>query len=392
MKKVLLGLAVGFVCAFALTGCGETDQIKVYSRDTTSGTRDGFFTNIGYEDAKSDDKLLAPGTVIVDSNGSMLTSIAGDEYGIGYASLASVLETDTVKGLTYEGVEGTIENVQNGTYKLSRNFNYIVAEDADMTENQATMVKAFLKFMSSDEGMTIVSSNDGILMEEISEAPKWSELKTTDEDVLAAFKEYNPAALEKAAQNPAYNNLLNKVAAAYSAPNTDVNQSEMIALVLNFDNSVRLQVVREDYFNGRTLQLVSGEELAALEDSVSEELQQIVKDVYKNTLKVKDLQIDRYKDQIKAVKKNDSLTKEQKQEAVDKLNGQVKAVKAEIKTLKKNSKQKIKDTAAVYLAEMRVEFTQRQNAQLSSAQQKEEAAAQAPAQEVKADNKKPVAK
>lgn len=212
------------------------------------------------------------------------------------------------------------------------------------------------------------------------------------EDVLAAFKEYNPAALEKAAQNPAYNNLLNKVAAAYSAPNTDVNQSEMIALVLNFDNSVRLQVVREDYFNGRTLQLVSGEELAALEDSVSEELQRIVKDVYKNTLKVKDLQIDRYKDQIKAVKKNDSLTKEQKQEVVDKLNGQVKAVKAEIKTLKKNSKQKIKDTAAVYLAEMRVEFTQRQNAQLSSAQQKEEAAAQAPAQEVKADNKKPVAK
>lgn len=187
MKKVLLGLAVGFVCAFALTGCGETDKIKVYSRDTTSGTRDGFFTNIGYEDAKSDDKLLAPGTVIVDSNGSMLTSIAGDEYGIGYASLASVLETDTVKGLTYEGVEGTIENVQNGTYKLSRNFNYIVAEDADMTENQATMVKAFLKFMSSDEGMTIVSSNDGILMEEISEAPKWSELKTSDPDVLAAL-------------------------------------------------------------------------------------------------------------------------------------------------------------------------------------------------------------
>lgn len=212
------------------------------------------------------------------------------------------------------------------------------------------------------------------------------------EDVLAAFKEYNPAALEKAAQNPVYNDLINKVAAAYSAPRTEANQNEMIALVLNFDNSVRLQVAREDYFNGRTLQMVSGEELSALENSVSEELQSVVKDVYKNTLKVKDLQIDRYKDQIKAVKKNDSLTKEQKQEAVDKLNGQVKAVKAEIKTLKKNSKQKIKDTAAVYLAEMRVEFTQRQNAQLNSAQQKEEAAAQAPAQEVKADNKKPVAK
>lgn len=212
------------------------------------------------------------------------------------------------------------------------------------------------------------------------------------EDVLAAFKEYNPAALEKAAQNPAYNDLLNKVADAYSAPRTEANQSEMIALVLNFDNSVRLQVVREDYFNGRTLQMVAGEELAALEKGVSSDLKDIVKDVYKNTLKVKDLQIDRYKDQIKAVKKDEALSKEQKEEAVNKLNDQIKAVKAEVKTLKKNSKQKIQDTADVYLAEIRTEFLARQNAQLRSAQQKEEAAAQAPAKEVKADNKKPVAK
>lgn len=212
------------------------------------------------------------------------------------------------------------------------------------------------------------------------------------EDVLAAFKEYNPAALEKAAQNPAYNNLLNKVADAYSAPRTDANQNEMIALVLNFDNSVRLQVAREDYFNGRTLQMVAGEELNALEDNVSAELQDVVKNVYKNTLKIKDLQIDRYKDQIKAVKKDDALSKEQKEAALDRLNGQIKAVKAEVKTLKKNSKQKIKDTASVYLAEIRAEYTQRQAAQLQSAQQKEAAAVQAPSKEVKADNKKPVAK
>ena len=94
------------------------------------------------------------------------------------------------------------------------------------------------------------------------------------EDVLAAFKEYNPAALEKAARNPAYNDLLNKVAAAYSAPDTDERQNEMIALVKNFDNSVRLQAAREEYFNGRTLQAVSGEELAALDARVQAELQE----------------------------------------------------------------------------------------------------------------------
>ena len=84
MKKLLLGLTSLLLCGFALTGC--TDQpvdnsgnqgnngntgntggnnndntfdvnaaIQVYSRDTTSGTRDGFFTNIGYEDAIKDD-------------------------------------------------------------------------------------------------------------------------------------------------------------------------------------------------------------------------------------------------------------------------------------------------------------------------------------------------
>ena len=212
------------------------------------------------------------------------------------------------------------------------------------------------------------------------------------EDVLAAFKEYNPAALEKAAANPAYADLLNKVAAAYSAPLTDANQNEMIALVLNFDNSVQLQVAREEYFNGRTLQMVAGEDLSALEERVSARVENVVKSVYKNTLKVKDLQIDRYKDQVKAVKKDETLSKEQKEDAVNKLNDQIKAVKAEIKTLKKNSKQKIQDTAEMYLAEIRSEFLSRQNGQLISAQQKEEAAAQAPAKEVKADNKKPVAK
>ena len=212
------------------------------------------------------------------------------------------------------------------------------------------------------------------------------------EDVMAAFKEYNPAALEKAAANPAYNDLLNKVALAYSAPRTDASQNEMIALVLNFDNSVRLQVVREDYFNGRTLQMVSGEELNALESNASAALKDIVEDVYKNTLKVKDLQIDRYKEQIKAVKKDESLSKDQRKEAVKALNDKVKAVKAEVKTLKKNAKEKVQGTADVYLAEIRAEYLQRQNAQLNSAQQKASAAAAAPSQEVKADNKKPVAK
>lgn len=212
------------------------------------------------------------------------------------------------------------------------------------------------------------------------------------EDVLAAFKEYNPAALEKAARNPAYNDLLNKVAAAYSAPDTDERQNEMIALVKNFDNSVRLQAAREEYFNGRTLQAVSGEELAALDARVQAELQEVVKSVFDNTLEVREIQIDRYQEQIKAVKKDDSLSKEQKKASVAELKDKIKAVKTEIKTLKKNSKQKIQDTAGVYFADIRSEYTRRQDIERLRAKAQELQASQTAARDVKADNKKPVAK
>ena len=212
------------------------------------------------------------------------------------------------------------------------------------------------------------------------------------EDVLAAFKEYNPAALEKAAQNPAYNDLLNKVAAAYSAPRTDANQTELIAMVKNFDNSIRLQTAREEYFNGRMLQVMSGEEINALDQRVTSQLVEVVQGVFDNTLEVKNIQIKRYKDQLKAVKKDDALSKEQKKSAEADLKARIKTVKAEIKALKKNSKQKIQDTASVYFSEIRSDYSDWQEAQLQQARAKELQALQTAAHDVKANNKKPVAK
>ena len=209
MKKFILGLTSALVCGLALVGCtnntekpndgdepgngGETSSfdlsknVMIYTRDTESGTRDGFFTAINLKDAVKDDDVLSKNKVEVSSNGDMMQKVSQDDYAIGYASLSSVLTDDSVKGLNYMGVEATIENVQNGSYKLSRNFNYVVAKDSDMTENETTMVKAFLAFMTSQEGLTIVSANDGILMTDIDSAPEWNELKTTNEDVKQAL-------------------------------------------------------------------------------------------------------------------------------------------------------------------------------------------------------------
>lgn len=211
----------------------------------------------------------------------------------------------------------------------------------------------------------------------------------TRDDVFAAFKEYNPAALQRAAASPAYRDLLEKVAAAYTAPKTDENQNQLIALVKNFDNSLRLQAVKETYANSRTLQQVSGTQLAHLDERTTQQLQAVVKDIFKQTLQVRQIQIKRYKQQIKAVKKDASLSAEQKTARVNALQGQIRAVKTEVRQLKKDSAQKIQDTAKVYFADMRSEYD-KQHA--TEAPEQELQVEQSAAHDVKANHKKPVAK
>lgn len=197
MKKMfvgLLGLGIGL---FALTSCNDTSaneggsfdtskKITVYTRDDESGTRDGFFTAIGHSEAKSDDKLLSSNKAIVSDNGAMMNSVTNDEYGIGYASLSSVAESDDVKGLKYNGVEATEESVVDGTYQLSRNFNYVTRVDDG--SNEAKMTYAFIQYMFSLEGLTIVTSNDGIVDSAlIANAKSWDEIKTSDTKVQEAL-------------------------------------------------------------------------------------------------------------------------------------------------------------------------------------------------------------
>ena len=217
MKKIILGLSSLLLCGFALVGCADTPNtpddsdnsgenggnegdnqggnqdefnlnadIQVYSRDTSSGTRDGFFTALGREDMKGDDKLLAEGTSIVAGNGDMINSIKNDKYGIGYASLASVEENaDSIKGLSYNGVIASSESVVDGSYKLSRNFNYIIS--THLNENEEVMVNAFLAYMNSKEGLGIIASEDGILEKNINDAMSWQELTTANDDVKQAL-------------------------------------------------------------------------------------------------------------------------------------------------------------------------------------------------------------
>lgn len=167
--------------AVLLAGCGgkeEFDQSKVvmaYTRDTTSGTRDGFFTKIGLSDAKASNDPLSSSVVEVASNAKMIEAIKNDEYGIGYISLSS-LEESTLKGLVYKGIEPTVDNVLNNTYSLTRNFNFCTRNDYTEESKEGQIVKAFVAYTTTIEGKTIIQEKDGILT--ISNSDKhWEDIK-----------------------------------------------------------------------------------------------------------------------------------------------------------------------------------------------------------------------
>ena len=60
--------------------------------------------------------------------------VASDEYAIGYVSLGSL--DDTVKAVSIDGAEATVENIKNGTYTIARPFNIATkGEASDITQD-----------------------------------------------------------------------------------------------------------------------------------------------------------------------------------------------------------------------------------------------------------------
>ena len=175
--------------------------IKVYTRDTTSGTRDGFFTGINYKDAIKDNTKLVAGYVEIESNGAMINGVKNDEFGIGYISLSS-LATSGLKGLEYNGVKPTEANVINGTYKLTRNFNYMLRDNySDPKVGQ--VAKAIEAYMKTVEGLGVIKGADGIV--DTAGAKSWDSVKAQhpivdDKTLNITFRVGGSTSVEKAAK------------------------------------------------------------------------------------------------------------------------------------------------------------------------------------------------
>ena len=134
MWKKTMTATVACLMTFSLAACGSSDEgktagvsgdIKVYTRDSSSGTREAFEKGVDFEGS------LTKNAIEVSSNDDMAAKVGADKNGIGYTSLSTDFEKNGVSALQYEGVTASSESVLDGSYKLQRPFMYVTRAAGD---------------------------------------------------------------------------------------------------------------------------------------------------------------------------------------------------------------------------------------------------------------------
>lgn len=184
-KMMALVLCATTVAGLGLTGCGNSSDnsaagdatsaakessdagktdasdfsgnITVLSREDGSGTRGAFIELFGIEEkneAGEKEDMTTVDATITNNTEVMMSTVAGNEYAIGYCSLGSL--NDTVKAVKIDGAEATTENVSNGSYKVSRTFNIITKDSV------SDVAQDFINYIMSADGQEVIS-NDGYI-------------------------------------------------------------------------------------------------------------------------------------------------------------------------------------------------------------------------------------
>ncbi len=221
MKKFIAVLAAASMVAAMAAGCGSNEDtsansdaateeggesgswdaanmITAVTREEGSGTRGAFTELFGVVDEEDNDMITLDAQT-TNSTSVMMTTVSENEYAIGYISLGS-LDDSLVKAVKIDGVDATAENIENGTYKVSRPFNVAVKPDSDNA-----VAKDFMAFIMSTEGQAVVADEGYIPVAEVEayagEAPEGScvvggssSVSPLMEKLIEAYAEVNPNA------------------------------------------------------------------------------------------------------------------------------------------------------------------------------------------------------
>ena len=124
---------------------GNDAEIVLIGREAGSGTRDGFESITGTNDACKYRQELT-------STGDVITTVSQNPDAIGYASLASL--KDNVKALTVGGIAPTEETVKDGSYVIQRPFVLVTKDGVELSET----AKKFFDYATSSQAAEVITA------------------------------------------------------------------------------------------------------------------------------------------------------------------------------------------------------------------------------------------
>lgn len=131
---------------------GPDEEILLVTRPSSSGTRALFkeWALNGQEEASNE-------ALETDDSGTLVQTIVDNKGAIGYVALSYLVNNDSVQSVSIDGVEPTLENTYNGTYKVwGYEHMYTKGEGSELAQ-------AFINYMMSDEfGTNIESMGYGV--------------------------------------------------------------------------------------------------------------------------------------------------------------------------------------------------------------------------------------
>lgn len=128
---------------------GADAPVVLIGREADSGTRDGF-------ESITETKDLCKYSQELTSTGDVVQTVASNPNAVGYASLASV--KDNVKALLVEGVAPETKTIQDGTYKIQRDFVFVTKKNSELTD----AAQSFFDFASSSEADDLITKAGAI--------------------------------------------------------------------------------------------------------------------------------------------------------------------------------------------------------------------------------------
>lgn len=194
-EKCMVFAMAGALMLSALTGCGNKNEddsarfdkakeINVLTREDGSGTRGAFIELFEIEQKNEAGEKIdctTDSAAVTNSTSVMMTTVAGDLYSIGYISLGSM--NDTVKAVQIDGVDATVENIKNGTYRIARPFN--IATKEGLSE----AAQDFVSYIMSADGQAVIEENGYI---SASDAEAYSGKMDTGKIIIAGSSSVTP--------------------------------------------------------------------------------------------------------------------------------------------------------------------------------------------------------